>query len=404
MDHILSIVTFVPLVGALALVFTPKDNENAIKWVAFLTTLAGFAVSLPLVFGFDAANTGMQFVQVYDWVGAKDWGFTVGFGLDGLSLWLVMLTTFLTPLCLLDLFVQPCLLFRIAFGAAFRAADFLFQMGHDVGVRAGLRGQIMCRASPRRQIGQGGVQPSPRQFQLPGFPVQRALGIIAAGLLNQMAETAQIGLCAADLGQLGRCQVMLGNSAPVFVFGGGPGRADTRMPFDQLAQPAGRGGRQQKVDGIGLALVQAVQAVPDRVLLGLLLVLSAGQIGTGRVMRGLQRFGRVDLAFHVENRSVKLQCRQVALQLLHHSVCGRFARGDLRFGAVERGQFIEPTRRRGGQIVKGVDLLLQSGQPMGQRQRIADPLERGEFGLCLRRSIARLLPVVQGRVPRCGQP
>ena len=98
MDHILSIVTFVPLVGALALVFTPKDNENAIKWVAFLTTLAGFAVSLPLVFGFDAANTGMQFVQVYDWVGAKDWGFTVGFGLDGLSLWLVMLTTFLGPI------------------------------------------------------------------------------------------------------------------------------------------------------------------------------------------------------------------------------------------------------------------------------------------------------------------
>ena len=95
---ILSIVTFVPLLGALALIVVPKGNESAIKWTAFLTTIVGFLVSLPLVFQFEPTNVGMQFVESYGWVGARDWGFTLGFGLDGLSLWLVMLTTFLGPI------------------------------------------------------------------------------------------------------------------------------------------------------------------------------------------------------------------------------------------------------------------------------------------------------------------
>ena len=95
---ILSIVTFLPLVGAAIVLALPKDNENLPKMVAFITTLAGFVVSLPLVTGFDAANTGYQFVEQYDWVGAKDWGFALTFGLDGISIWLVMLTTFLGPI------------------------------------------------------------------------------------------------------------------------------------------------------------------------------------------------------------------------------------------------------------------------------------------------------------------
>ncbi len=94
----LSIVTFVPLIGAAVLLAVPRDNENAIKWVALLTTLVGFAVSLPLVFQFDAANVGMQMVETYEWVGAKDWGLTLGFGIDGISLWLVLLATFLGPI------------------------------------------------------------------------------------------------------------------------------------------------------------------------------------------------------------------------------------------------------------------------------------------------------------------
>lgn len=98
---ILSIVTFVPLLGAALVLALPKDNHDLPKMVALITTLVGFAVSIPLVVGFDSANIGMQFVETYDWVGAKDWGFVVGFGLDGISIWLVMLTTFLGPLVVL---------------------------------------------------------------------------------------------------------------------------------------------------------------------------------------------------------------------------------------------------------------------------------------------------------------
>ncbi|MCO4771815.1 MAG: NADH-quinone oxidoreductase subunit M, partial [Deltaproteobacteria bacterium] len=98
---ILSIVTFLPLVGAALVLALPKDNEDLPKMVALITTLVGFVVSLPLITGFDAANVGMQFVESYDWVGAKDWGFEFALGLDGISLWLVILTTFLGPIVVL---------------------------------------------------------------------------------------------------------------------------------------------------------------------------------------------------------------------------------------------------------------------------------------------------------------
>ena len=48
-NHILSIILFTPLVGALVLLFIPKENKNAIRWVANIFALAGFLVSLPLV-------------------------------------------------------------------------------------------------------------------------------------------------------------------------------------------------------------------------------------------------------------------------------------------------------------------------------------------------------------------
>ena len=48
-NHILSIILFTPLVGALLLLFVPKENKNAIRWIANLFALAGLVVSLPLV-------------------------------------------------------------------------------------------------------------------------------------------------------------------------------------------------------------------------------------------------------------------------------------------------------------------------------------------------------------------
>ena len=48
-NHILSIILFTPLVGALILLFVPKENKDAIRWIANFFALAGLLVSLPLV-------------------------------------------------------------------------------------------------------------------------------------------------------------------------------------------------------------------------------------------------------------------------------------------------------------------------------------------------------------------
>jgi NADH-quinone oxidoreductase subunit M len=98
MNHLLSIVMFVPLIGALGLLAVPKTNENAVKMWTLAVTVVGFLVSLPLV-GYDATASGMQFVETYAWI--PSWGVNWEVGLDGFSLWLVMLTTFLGPIVVL---------------------------------------------------------------------------------------------------------------------------------------------------------------------------------------------------------------------------------------------------------------------------------------------------------------
>src|ERR1039457_5574085 len=92
MDHILSIVLFTPLVGLLALLFIPSSNPRAIKLWANIASFAGFLVSLPLVFNFDAAKD-YQFVEKASWIPSI--GAPYHIGIDGLGLLLVMLTTLL---------------------------------------------------------------------------------------------------------------------------------------------------------------------------------------------------------------------------------------------------------------------------------------------------------------------
>ena len=48
-DHVLSIILFTPMVGAFILLFVPKENKNAIRWLANMFALAGLAVSIPLI-------------------------------------------------------------------------------------------------------------------------------------------------------------------------------------------------------------------------------------------------------------------------------------------------------------------------------------------------------------------
>jgi NADH-quinone oxidoreductase subunit M len=96
---ILSLVTFLPLAGALALVFFPREGTRAVRSFALAVSVLTFLVSLALYFGFDGASGTFQFVEHRPWVG---YGIEYHLGIDGISLFLVLLTTFLTPVALLS--------------------------------------------------------------------------------------------------------------------------------------------------------------------------------------------------------------------------------------------------------------------------------------------------------------
>jgi len=96
---ILSLLIFFPLVGAFVLLFIKKENLGALRTVAFIISIVEFIFSLPLFFAFDTTTAAMQFVESTWWV--QSYGISYKLGIDGISLLLVLLTTFLTVLCIL---------------------------------------------------------------------------------------------------------------------------------------------------------------------------------------------------------------------------------------------------------------------------------------------------------------
>ncbi|MEO5821526.1 MAG: NADH-quinone oxidoreductase subunit M [Vicinamibacteraceae bacterium] len=98
----LSLVVFLPLAGALALLAVPnKDGsrDGLIRWGALAVSLASFATTLALWYAFDPGVDGYQFVERADWI--PRFGIQYLLGVDGISLMLLVLTGFLTPLALL---------------------------------------------------------------------------------------------------------------------------------------------------------------------------------------------------------------------------------------------------------------------------------------------------------------
>src|SRR6266404_9851869 len=99
-NHILSIILFTPLVGAGILLLMPRDNKDAIRWVANIFAFAGFAVSVPLVPWFwatlDQPNSpAFKFMEGRpdNWIPSIHAGYVIG--IDGISFLLIMLTTLL---------------------------------------------------------------------------------------------------------------------------------------------------------------------------------------------------------------------------------------------------------------------------------------------------------------------
>ena len=97
---ILSVTTFLPLVGALFLMLVHGDDrfaKNTARWVALWSTLVTFAISLVMVWRFDASSAEFQFVEKHRWLGVSAYHM----GVDGISLPFVILTTGLMPICII---------------------------------------------------------------------------------------------------------------------------------------------------------------------------------------------------------------------------------------------------------------------------------------------------------------
>ena len=99
---LLSLLTFLPLVGALIIMLVRGDDatvaSNA-RWAALWTSLIVFALSLILWFQFDKSTADFQFQERVEWLG--DFGVSYHLGVDGISVLFVLLSTLLTPLCIL---------------------------------------------------------------------------------------------------------------------------------------------------------------------------------------------------------------------------------------------------------------------------------------------------------------
>ncbi|OGP90591.1 MAG: NADH dehydrogenase [Deltaproteobacteria bacterium RBG_16_48_10] len=95
----LSLLIFFPLLGAIVLLFIDKEKFEALRVITLVFSLVEFFFSLPLFFAFNAKTAEMQFVE--DWWWVQSYGISYKLGIDGISLLLVLLTTFLTVLCIL---------------------------------------------------------------------------------------------------------------------------------------------------------------------------------------------------------------------------------------------------------------------------------------------------------------
>ncbi len=96
---ILSVVIFLPLLGALMVLLINRKNESLIRWVTLITSVLTFILAIPLLTHFDKTTSKMQFVESHTWI--PQWNIRYSVGIDGISILFVMLSTLITVLCVL---------------------------------------------------------------------------------------------------------------------------------------------------------------------------------------------------------------------------------------------------------------------------------------------------------------
>jgi NADH-quinone oxidoreductase subunit M len=99
---LLTLVTFFPLLGVLVLLFLNDEQKPLTRWVALGTSLITFGISLVMLSQFNAADPDLQMVVRVPWIQVAGWNISYALGVDGLSILLVLLTTFLTPISILS--------------------------------------------------------------------------------------------------------------------------------------------------------------------------------------------------------------------------------------------------------------------------------------------------------------
>ena len=97
---ILSLITFLPLAGVLVILFIPREKAKAINNLAFAVAAVDFVISLALFFTFQSDSAQMQFMEHVPWI--ENLGISYHLGVDGISLFLVLLTTLLSPIAILS--------------------------------------------------------------------------------------------------------------------------------------------------------------------------------------------------------------------------------------------------------------------------------------------------------------
>src|SRR4029453_7256608 len=98
MDHILTYMTFIPLVGAVIVLCLPSDAKALIKWVSVAATVPPLLLAIWLFVNFDRTTPGFQFQQQMAWIASFNIQYLVG--VDGISITMVLLTALLCFLCI----------------------------------------------------------------------------------------------------------------------------------------------------------------------------------------------------------------------------------------------------------------------------------------------------------------
>lgn len=99
-SYLLTYLLAVPIIGSLLLLFINKEKAQTIKYVGLIVSLIAFIISLIIYFDFNDLSSEFQFVHKVNWISGLNISYHVG--IDGLSMLLILLTTFLTPLTLIS--------------------------------------------------------------------------------------------------------------------------------------------------------------------------------------------------------------------------------------------------------------------------------------------------------------